>query len=584
MRKIAVAVALVALSFGLAACAPAPESDGGPYDVVIENGRVVDGTGAPWFRGDVAIEGDRIVRVEPAGLLSDARAERRVDATGMAVAPGFIDIHGQSDDEFLGDGDGRLVSKLTQGITTVILGEGSTPAPVNEKIFRLAAESDGDSAAREEYGDGEGGLRFSGPRGFDAWLRAMEAHGASPNVGSFLGAGTIRAYAMGGSRAEPDAAALDTMRAVTRRAMRDGAFGVASALIYPPGSFAGTDELVEIAEAMAPYGGLYITHMRSEANTLVEATREALEIGRRGGVPVEIYHLKAAGQRNWPKMDRVIGLIDSARAAGQDVQANMYPYRAGATSLSAVFPPWASAEGRLMENLRDPETREKIHAAMTRPAEGWENLGRLAGPDGVMVVGLEEESNRKWNGTRLSEIASDMGTDWADAAIELVSSEGGGVGAIYFLMSEENLHRQMRQSWIKWGTDASGMDPDSAEGGTHPRAYGTYPRIMGRFVREEGVIPLEEAVRKATSAVATRLGLEGRGVLKEGMYADVVVFDPERIIDRATYRDPHRLSEGVAQVWVNGEAVVRDGEHTGALPGRILRGPGREAGSGGGGR
>ena len=565
----------LALFLSLAACGPAGDTDA--YDVVIENGRVVDGTGASWFRGDVAIEGDRIARIEPAGVLSDAAADRRVDATGLVVAPGFVDIHGQSDGA-LTDGDGRLVSKLTQGITTVILGEGATPAPANERIMELAAESMGDSAARERYGDGEGGVRFSGPRGFGAWLDAMEEHGTSPNVASFLGAGTVRAYAMGGSRGEPDAAALDTMRAVTRRAMRDGALGVASALIYPPGSFAGTDELAAIAGAMAPYGGLYVTHLRSEANTLVRAAREALEIGRRGGVPVEIYHLKAAGRPNWPKMDRVIALIDSARAAGQDVQANMYPYRAGATSLSAVFPPWASAGGRLMENLRDGETRAKIHAAMTRPAEDWENLGRLAGPDGVMVLGLEEESNEQWNGMRLSEIAAEMGTDWADAAIELVASEEGGVGAIYFLMSEENLHRQMRQPWIKWGTDAAGLHPDSAEGGTHPRAYGTYPRIMGRFVREQGVIPLEEAVRKATSAPADRLQLHDRGVLKEGLHADVVVFDPETIVDRATYRDPHRLSEGVLHVWVNGEAVVRDGEHTGATPGRVLRGPGYTGG------
>ncbi|HKK28261.1 MAG TPA: D-aminoacylase [Gemmatimonadota bacterium] len=533
--------------------------------MVLAHGRVVDGTGAPWFEGDVGIRGDRIAFVGPAGSLDDAAADRRIDARGLVVAPGFIDIQGQSQGAFL-DGDGRVVSKTTQGVTTSILGEGWTAAPENQKIRSLRDLSDPHDDAPEHD--------FSGPHAFDAWLRAMHAHGTSPNVGSFLGAATVRTYAMGGARGAPDAAALDTMEAVARRAMEDGAFGLASALIYPPGSFATTDELAAVAGAMAPYGGVYITHMRSEGDHLLDALDEAMEIGRRAGVPVEIYHLKAAGRRNWPRMDTVIARIDSARAAGQDVQADMYPYTAGATGLAAVLPPWASEGGKLLERLRDPEQRRKIHDAVLQPSTEWENLGQLAGPEGVLVLGLEKEGNAKWEGKRLSEIAGARGVDWVDAAIDLIVSEEGRVPTAYFLMSEDNVRRQMRLPWIKWGTDAAGLDPDSAQGLTHPRSYGTYPRILGRYVRDQHVLGLEEAVRKATSAVADRLYLQDRGILREGAYADVVVFDPGTILDRATYREPHRLSTGVEQVFVNGVAVVRDGAPTGATPGRVVRGRG----------
>ncbi|MBI2403097.1 MAG: D-aminoacylase [Gemmatimonadetes bacterium] len=561
----------ICLVLFLAACAPAARPPGGvaplppPYDLVISGGRIVDGTGAPWFYGDLAIRGDRIARVTPSGLLRDAPARERMDARGMVVAPGFIDIQGQSGGSFL-FGDGRDVSKVTQGITTEILGEGGTPAPANQRtvgdISRLPPARQAVVRA------------FMTPRGFSRWLEAMERHGISPNVGSFLGAATVRQYVKGMALGEPTPAELDTMRAVVRRAMEDGAFGVASALIYPPGNFAGTPELIQMARAMAPYGGVYITHMRSEADQLLEAIDEAIRIGREGGVPVEIYHLKAGGLRNWPKAARAIAKIDSARAAGLDVQANMYPYIAGGTGLSSCLPPWAAADDKLLDNLRDPAMRPKIRAEVMQQTTDWENLCQLATPDGVLVLGLLKPENQVHAGKRLSEIAAAVGKDWLETAVDLLLAEEQRIGTIYFMMSEDNVKLQLTQPWLKFGTDAGGADPDSARGLTHPRAYGTYPRILGKYVRDEGVLTLEDAVRKATSAVATRLSIQDRGVLREGFYADVVVFDPTTIADRATFEEPHQLSAGVRDVFVNGVGVVRGGRHTGSRPGRVGRGPG----------
>lgn len=546
---------------------PYVPSGAGAYDVVITGGRIVDGTGNPWYYGDVGIRGDRIAVVAPRGALAQATAARRVDAAGLVVAPGFIDIQGQSDDA-LTEGDSRLVSKVTQGVTTEILGEGSTPAPVNDRLLAMMDLRPGDTAARRIR------EQFRGERGFGRWLDWMVARGASVNVGSFLGAGTVRAYAKGEAEGAPTPAELDTMRRVVRDAMRDGALGLASALIYPPGSYASTDELVAEAQAMAPYHGLYITHIRSEGDSLLAALAEALAIGRRGGVPVEIYHLKAAAPRNWSKARAMVAMIDSARSAGQDVGATMYPYSASANGLAACIPDWVSADGKLLERLRDSTLRARIVREMADTTPGQPQYCQDVGAANIMLVGLRAPDDQRFEGERLSEIAQAMGTSWPEAAIALLLAEPRQPGKINFSMSDSNVAMQLRQPWVVIGTDAGGTDPDSVHGMTHPRGYGSYPRILGRYVRQDSLLTLEDAVRKMTSAVAQRLWVRDRGELREGMYADVVVFDPSTIIDHATYERPLQLSTGVRDVLVNGVAVVRDGRHTGAKPGKAVKGPG----------
>ncbi|HKO15593.1 MAG TPA: D-aminoacylase [Gemmatimonadaceae bacterium] len=558
----------------LAACAtartPAPTpgvARAAPYDLVISGGRVVDGTGNPWFYGDVALRGDRIARVTPAGLLRDAPARQRIDARGLVVMPGIIDIQAQSYDQLL-TGDSRVVSMSTQGVTTMILGEGDTPAPANDLVISAAREQ---AVGEERLALMRG---YGGEHGFDIWLRAMAQHRDAVNVGSFVGAGTLRAYVKGMAEGPASAAELDTVRRVVQRAMRDGAFGIGSALIYPPGSYASTEELIEEARAMAPYGGVYITHLRSEGDRLIEAVDEALRIGREGGVPVEIYHLKAAGVKNWPKAAQVVAKIDSAREAGQDVTADQYPYVAGQNNLSSCIPPWAHADGKLLERLRDSVTRARIRREMLDEHANFESLCLAATPSGVEVVGFGEDSLKKYEGKRLTDIAEAWHEGWADALMDLTLAEHNRLGQVIFIASDSNVAMQVRQPWMKFGTDAEAFDPDSARVATHPRAYGTYPRVLGRFVRDQHVLTLEDAVRKMTGAVADRLSIPDRGQLHEGMYADVVVFDPATIIDRATYEQPHQLSEGVRYVFVNGTAVVSGGRVTGARPGMIVRGPG----------
>jgi len=564
LRLVAVAVVLAGCASSKQIIDPLPPPTS--YDVVITNGRIVDGTGNAWFYGDVGIVRDRIAFVGHAGALSRYAAKRRIDAKGLVVAPGVIDIQAHSEEALL-YGDSRVVSMITQGITTMIMGEGDTPGQLSATMFADYLKGTDTSLA--------GVLRgFVGPSGFGAWLDYMGKRGASVNIGSFIGAGGVRQYAKNMAEGAPTAAELDTMRTVVRVAMKDGAFGVASALIYPPGNYASTEELIEQMKVAAPYGGIYITHMRSEGDRLVEAVDEALRIGKEGGVPVEIYHLKAAGVKNWPKMRGVIAKIDSARAAGQDVTVDQYPYTAGSNNLSSCIPPWAHAEGKLLDRLRDPATRVRIKADMVNENTSFESLCLGATPQGVEVIGFTVDSLKKYDGKRLPEIAAAWQKDWPDALMDLTLLERNRLGQVIFVASDSNIAIQVKLPYMKFGTDAGGYDPDSSRGATHPRAYGTYPRILGRFVREWKWLTLEDAVRKMTGATAARLSITDRGLLRQGMLADIMIFDPNTVIDRATYEQPHQLSVGMVHVLVNGTAVVSDGKVTGAKPGRIVRGPG----------
>lgn len=526
------------------------------YDTLLLNGRVMDGTGSAWFLGDVAVKGDRIAAIKPAGLLRGATANRRIDVTGHVIAPGFIDIQSHVRGDLLGKGDGRLISKVTQGITTEIMGENDTNAPFNDKVRELS---------------GADPFRF--PR-FRDWLSAMEDHRSSSNFGSFVGAATLRAYGKGMAMGKATPDEVLAMRTAARQAMEDGAYGIASALIYPPGSYADTKELIEVVKEISAYGGVYISHIRSEGDRLLEAIDEAIEIGKQARVPVEIYHLKAVSRQNWPKMPLAIDKIDAARARGLDVQANMYPYAASGTGLTACLPDWTAADGKLYETLASPTHRARLLQEMVKPDDTWESRCLQASPSGVLLVGLRRPEHQKFVGKRLAEVAATMGKPWPEAVLELLTKERQRIATIYFMLSEENLAMQLKQPWIKVATDAGGSNPEIDSAPVHPRTYGAYPRVLGKYSREQGVLPMEEAVRKMTSAVANRLFISDRGLLREGFMADIVVFDPVRVSDLATFEQPHQISAGLPYVFVNGTLVVDSGKHTGKLPGRALRGPG----------
>lgn len=527
----------------------------------------MDGTGNPWYQADVVLRGDRIVRIAPPGAIGPNEAKTTIDAGGLVVAPGFIDIQSHSWGSLL-FGDGRLVGKVAQGVTSEILGESTTPAPSNANIDSLYDGSDDDDKGHAARVGG-----YRGRHGYDAWLTEMERHGNSTNVGSYLGATTVRAYAMGQREGAPDAAALDTMRTVVRNAMIDGAFGISSALIYPPGSYAGTEELIEMAKAMAPLHGHYITHIRSEESQLLGALDEAIRIGREGGVPVVVYHLKASGQVNWHLAAPAVAKIDSARRAGQDVKATMYPYPASGNNLSSCVPGWAHADGKLLENLQNPGLRDRIRREMTDRAPNAAVFCQHNPPSAYQIGGFTKPEWQRFQGWRLDAIAKALGKDWMDAVIELTIGEANRLGKITFGMSDANVAMMIRRPWVVIGSDASGYDPDSSTALVHPRSYGSFPRVLGKYARDEQLFTMEEAVRKMTWSTAQILGLRDRGMIKEGMAADITVFDGATVIDRATFERPHQLSEGVRHVFVNGVQVWKDGAHTGAKPGRALRGP-----------
>lgn len=543
-------------------------------DTLITNGKIVDGTGNPWYYGDILLNGDRIAAIAPPGTISPDRAEVVIDATGHVIAPGFIDIQSHSILPLLIDG--RSLSKVTQGVTTEIMGEFWTPAPFGGRIDDPWAIALVHRLSDDERAEWDETAR-SWTR-FGHWLRDLEQHGVSVNVGSFVGGGTVREYGMGQMQGEPDADELKAIRKATAESMEDGAFGVATALIYPPGAYSSTAELTATMEVVAAYHGVHITHMRNEGIQILEALEETIQIAQDSGVITEIYHLKATGSPSWPKMPAVIDRINEARAGGLDIAADMYPYHGSGTSLVANgdVPDWVSEGGQLLANIDDPVIRKKMademRANIADPAQGID-------PDKPSKVLLAEfatdELAARFGGRTLQEAADDLGMDSVDATLWLLRTDRSPIFSMSMGMSEENMEMQFKQEWIKWGTDAGGVDPAwmAERGLVHPRAYGTYPRIVGHYARDLGWITLEDAVRKGTSAVANRLGIRDRGTLREGMKADVIVFDPDTIIDNATYTDPHHLSTGVRDVWVNGERVIADGAHTGAKPGQqVLHG------------
>jgi N-acyl-D-amino-acid deacylase len=530
------------------------------HDVVIRHGTVYDGTGAPGVVEDVAIDGDRIAAI---GALNDVRGRQEVDATGLAVAPGFIDMLNHSETAFWADG--RAQSGIRQGVTLAVFGESSI-GPLSDRMKADQQRRQGDIKYDITWSTlGEG-------------LDALAKHGVSTNIASFVSASTIRAKEVGLDNRKPTPDELEQMRSDVRLAMREGAMGLTTALIYTPAVFSTTDELVAMAKVASESGGMYIAHIRSEGDRLLEAIDETIDIAKRAPIRAEIYHLKAAGKDNLAKMAPAIEKIDAARQSGVTITADMYTYTAGSTGLDASMPPWVQEGGydAWAQRLRDPKLRDRVRREMTTPGGTWENLLLAAGGDGTLLVGFKNEALRTYTGKTLAEVAKLRGKSVQDTAMDLVAEDGSRVQVVYFLMSEDNIKRQIQQPWVSFGSDASFM---AAEGvflktSTHPRAYGNFARLLGKYVRDEHVIRLEDAIRRLTSLPAENLRIKDRGRIVAGQFADVVVFDPSTIADRATYDRPHQYSVGVKHVWVNGTQVLKDGEHTGATPGRVVRGPG----------
>jgi N-acyl-D-amino-acid deacylase len=533
------------------------------FDLILRGGTVYDGSGAPPQVGDVAVRNDRIAAL---GDLSNRTADRIVDVRGLAVAPGFINMLSWAVDSLIEDG--RSESDIRQGVTLEVFGEGVSWGPWNERLKQWCRDGQSDIRYEIEWTT------------LNEYLEYLARKGVACNVASFVGATTLRIHELGFEDRAPSRRELARMKQLVRQAMEEGALGVASSLIYAPAFYAKTEELIELCRVAAEYDGLYITHLRSEGNRLEQAVEEALKIARTAGIRTEIYHLKAAGQANWPKLDTVISRIERARAEGLAITADMYTYTAAATGLDASMPPWVQEGGynAWVERLRDPKTRLKVLREMATPSDEWENLLLLTGsPDKVLLVGFRNEQLKPLTGKTLAEVATLRGKSPEETAIELVIEDGSRVETVYFLMSEENIKRQIRLPWVSFCSDAASLAPEGVflKSGTHPRAYGNFARLLGKYVRDEQVISLAEAVRRLTSLPATTLRLEQRGLLKPGYFADVVVFDAETIQDHATYAQPHQLATGMVHVWVNGQAVIADCQHTGATPGRVVHGPGR---------
>ena len=536
------------------------------YDVVIRGGTVYDGLGGEPVSADVAIDGDRLAAI---GDLSGARGRTEVDATGLAVAPGFINMLSWAVESLIEDG--RAQSDVRQGVTLEVFGEGESWGPWNDSLKQVMKEGQGDIRYDIEWTT------------LGEYLEFLQNKGVSVNVASFIGATTVRENVIGFEDRDPTRQELEAMQALVRQAMQEGALGVGSSLIYAPAFYAKTPELIALAKAAAEYDGMYISHMRSEGNQLLEAVDELLHIAREANIRAEIYHLKAAGRDNWGKLEQVFRKVEAARADGLEITADIYPYTAGATGLDAAMPPWVQEGGtqQWIERLKDPEIRERVIEEMKTPSDDWENLYLAAGADKLIVIGFKNPDLKHLTGKTLAQVAGERGTSPEETAIDLVIEDGSRVGTVYFLMSEDNIRKKVQRDWVSVGSDADARAPEGVfmESNPHPRAYGTFARFLGDYLRDEQLISLAEAVRRLTSLPAGNLRIAGRGSLKAGNFADVVVFDPGAIQDHATYEKPHVYSTGVLHVFVNGEQVLKDGEHTGATPGRVVRGPGWSGGA-----
>jgi N-acyl-D-amino-acid deacylase len=541
----------------VAGCSRAPD-----YDVVIRRATIYDGSGKPPYVADLAIKGDRIAAV---GKWENVRGKTEIDASGLAVAPGFINMLSWANESLIEDG--RSESDIRQGVTLEVFGEGESMGPLNEKMKQVMTEQQGDIKYKIEWNT------------LNEYLEYLVKRGVSTNVGSFVGAATVREYVLGYADRAPNADELEQMRGLVKQAMQEGAFGVGSALIYAPGFYAKTDELIELGKVAASYGGMYISHIRNEGNALIPALDELLKISREANIPAEVYHLKASGRSNWRKLDEVIKKVEKARSQGRKITANMYTYTAGATGLDASMPPWVQ-EGGLKEwikRLKDPEIRKRVVREMRTPTDKWENLLLAAdSPKNVLLVGFKQDSLKYLTGRTLADVAALRHKSPEETAMDLVIDDDSRVGTIYFLMSEENLRKEIALPWVSFGSDEASLAPEGVflKSNPHPRAYGNVARLLGKYVRDEKIIPLEEAIRRLTTLPAQNLHLQERGALIPGYYADVVLFDPAKIADHATYEKPQQYATGVFDVFVNGIQVLKDGEHTGAKPGMIVRGPG----------
>jgi len=534
------------------------------YDLVLRNGAIYDGSGGAPIIGDLAVKGDRIAAI---GRVEE-RGGKELDVHGLAVAPGFINMLSWATESLIEDG--RSQSDIRQGVTLEIFGEGESMGPLNAAMKKDMVDSQADIKYAVKWttlGD---------------YLGYLARRGVSPNVASFVGATTVRIHEIGYADRRPTPEELERMRELVRQGMEEGALGLGSSLIYAPAFYAKTDELIALAKVAAEYGGIYISHLRSEGNSLFPAADELIDIARQAKIPAEIYHLKAAGESNWSKLDALIKKVEAARAEGLHITADMYTYTAGQTGLDASMPPWVQEGGynEWSRRLKDPAVRARVKREMATPADDWENFFIAAGsPENILLVGFKNPKLKPLTGKTLAAIAGLRGKSPDETAMDLVIEDGSRVSTVYFLMSEDNVRKQMKLPWVSFGSDAGSLAPKGAflKANPHPRAYGNFARVLSKYVRDEKLIPLEEAVRRLTSLPAQNLKLDRRGSLKPDYYADIVIFDPVRIQDHATFEQPHQYSTGMVHVFVNGVQVLKDGEHTGAKPGRVVRGPGWKA-------